>query len=421
MRIFRFGLLLVLIAFLAEVFRIRLLFVLDYALIAMLIFSFVWAKVSLRFLEVTRHGSSERSQVGETYEELITLRNTSILPKLWLEIRDNSELPNHHVNCVQSLKPLGQVQWRARTECVMRGRFHLGPMTIYAGDPFGLFRFKRRFDFTHTMTVYPATFEINRFESLSGSLPGGNTSNQPTNHTTANVSGLRDYRPGDSLNRIHWASSARQRKLIVKEFEFDPLMDVEIFLDMNLDNHWVLNHGGGSGAAALPASSGVRSLDSTEEYAVTAAAMLSKHFLNAGRTLGLISWGQHHEVVAPDRGERQLLKILEALAVIRAQGTADFAQLISSEVPRLNTSDTVIIITSATNERWVSVLPLLLRKRVKVSVALIEPSTFGASESSLLVVSALAAMNIQTHLLKRGDDLSQALDSEMARLAARLG
>jgi hypothetical protein len=95
--------------------------------------------------------------------------------------------------------------------------------------------------------------------------------------------------------------------------------------------------------------------------------------------------------------------------------------MLAAEVPTLNTNDTVIIITSATSENWVSVLPLLLRKHVNVAVALIESSTFGAPESSLLIVSALAAMNIQTHLLKRGDDLSQALNTEMARLVAQFG
>lgn len=420
LKLFRFFILLVVIAFLGEAFRMRLLFALDYALIALMIFAFVWAKLSLRYLEVTRKGSTERSQVGDTYEEVLNIRNTGILPKLWLEVRDQSELPRHNVNCVQSIKPLGYAQWRARTVCTMRGRFVLGPMTIYAGDPFGLFRFKRRFDFTHSVTVYPAAFEIKHFDSLSGTLPGGNSSSQPTTHTTPNINSLRDYQPGDSLNRIHWASSARLSKLVVKEFDFDPLMDVEIFLDMNAANHWVLNHQAGKGATALPASSGARSLDSTEEYAVTAAASLAKHFLDAGRTVGMLSWGQHHEIVAPDRGQRQLIKIMEALAVIRAQGNTDFGQLLSAEVPRLNSSDTVVIITAATSDTWVSVLPLLLRKRVKIAVALIEPSTFGASESSLLVVSALAAMNIQTNLIKRGDDMSLALDSEMAKLAANL-
>jgi uncharacterized protein (DUF58 family) len=420
MKIFRFILLFVLIAFLAEGFRVRLLFILDYALIAMLIFAFAWAKLSLRFLELTRHGSSERSQVGDTYEEVLTLRNVGILPKLWLEIRDESEMPSHRVNCVQSLRPLAQVQWRARTVCTMRGRFRIGPMTIYAGDPFGLFRFKRRFENTHMLTVYPAAFDLNHFESLGGALPGGKAVSEPTRRTTSIVSGLRGYRPGDSLNRIHWASSARQRKLIVKEFDFDPLMDIQIFLDMNIQNHWVLAKYHGDGGA-LPASSGVRSLDSTEEYAVTAAATLAKHFINTGRSVGMVTWGQYHEVVAPDRGERQLLKILEALAVVRALGNADFGQMLAAEVPTLNTNDTVIIITSATSENWVSVLPLLLRKHVNVAVALIESSTFGAPESSLLIVSALAAMNIQTHLLKRGDDLSQALNTEMARLVAQFG
>jgi uncharacterized protein (DUF58 family) len=233
---------------------------------------------------------------------------------------------------------------------------------------------------------------------------------------------LREYRPGDSLNRIHWASTARQRKLIVKEFDFDPTIDVQIFLDMNMNSHWVLNHLSRKGiSTALPASSGVRSNDSTEEYAVAAAATLARHFLHIGRSVGFTAWGQHHELLSPDRGERQLSKVLEALAVLRAQGTQDFGQLIASEITRLGSSDTVILITSSTEESWAAVLPLLLRKNVKVAVVMVEPSTFGGPAASpLFVLGSLTTMNIPVYLLKRGDDLTQALDSQLARLAAEM-
>lgn len=420
MKIFRFILIIVIIAVLAQLIHIRLLFVLDYALIGMLIFAFGWAQLSLRWLEVERRGNGERASVGEYYEEVITLRNRSFLPKLWLEVRDTSELPGHRLNCVQSLKPFGEVQWRAKTYCSLRGRFRLGPVTITAGDPFGLFRFKIDLPVKHFITVYPPTFVINRFEALSGVLPGGNTANRPTPHTTPNITGLREYRPGDSLNRIHWASTARQRKLIVKEFDFDPTIDVQIFLDMNLKNHWVLNHVSRKGATtALPASSGVRSNDSTEEYSVAAAATLARHFLSIGRSVGFMAWGQHHELLTPDRGERQLMKVLEALAILRAQGDQDFGQLIASEMSRLGSTDTVILVTSSTEEGWAAVLPLLLRKNVKVAVVLIEPSTFGGPAASpLFVLGSLTTMNVPVYLIKRGDDLTQALDSQLARLAA---
>src|SRR5438067_11867527 len=170
MKIFRFILVIVIIAVLAQLIHIRLLFVLDYALIGMLIFAFVWAKLSLRWVQVERRGNGDRASVGDYYEEIITLRNHSFLPKLWLEVRDNSELPGHRLNCVQSLKPFGEVQSRARIYCSLRGRFRLGAVAITAGDPFGLFGLITDLPGKHFITVYPATFEINRFEALSGVL-----------------------------------------------------------------------------------------------------------------------------------------------------------------------------------------------------------------------------------------------------------
>jgi len=422
MKIFRFIVAIVLIALIAQASRLRLLFVLDYVLVGVLVFSFVWARLSLYWLEVQRRGSSERSQVGQFFEETITIRNRSILPRLWLEISDTSELPGHRLTCVQSLRPLGQVEWQARTYCNLRGRYRLGPVTITAGDPFGLFRFKRKLELQHYLTVYPAAFALESFEGLNGSLPGGNNVSRPTHHITPSINGLRDYRPGDSLNRIHWASSARQNRLVVKEFDFDPAIDVQIFLDMNAASHWVVEHKPGKAATkATPANQTLaRSLDSTEEYAVAVSATLAKHFLESGRSVGLVAWGHYHEQIAADRGERQLIKLFESLAVLRAQGDTEFGQLIAAELPRLRSSDTIILITAAMDENWVSILPFLLRKGVKVAVVLIEPGTFGADQNSLLPVGALASMNVPTYLIKRGDDIGQALDSELAKLAARI-
>ena len=422
MKAFRFILTIFFIALAAQAIGFRLLFILDYILIGLLIFSLIWAKVSLIWLNVTRQGLSDRAQVGNQYEEIITLHNTSFLPKLWLEIFDNSELPGHRVNCVQKIGPFGQVSWKISSLCVLRGCFQTGPITISAGDPFGIFRFKRNFNDARSLTVYPSTFDITQFETLSGLLTGGSAVNQASYHTTPNFNGLREYRPGDSLNRIHWASSARFNKLVVKEFEFDPIINLQIILDLQESRHWVIEHNANSGQAqVLPASSGVRSIDSTEEYAVTAAATLSRYYLEAGRNLGLIAWGQHHEVIPPDRGERQLEKIKEALAVIRAKGTTDLGELIAAEINKLRNSNSLILITSSVDENWILAIPLLLRKNVKIAVVLVEPATFGAPvENSLYLVGALAAMDIPVYLLKRGDEMSQALNSELARITSKI-
>jgi uncharacterized protein (DUF58 family) len=407
------------LAILAQLAQLQILFILDYVLIGLLILSWWWSYFSIRFLEFNRIATQERAQVGESFSENFTIRNKGILPKLWLEIQDTSDLPghSHKVKSVHSIAPRGQAEWQAQTYCSLRGHFRLGGITVTAGDPFGLFRHSREFKEIRFLTVYPATFEINNFDVTAGVLPGGTASNRPAPHITTDINGLRDYMPGDSLNRIHWAYSARYNKLIAKEFELDPLADVEIFLDMNMRTHWLAsrdNKGGISGA--MPAGTTIRSYDSTEEYAVTCAATLARHFLTARRGVGLTTSGQYRVVVPPERGDRQLTKLLENLAIIRAYGRQTFAELINTEMHRLSSRDTLLLITADMSEDWVAMLPILLQRKIKIAVILIEPQTFGGGNSSLMVVSHLAAMHLPLFLVKRGDDLSHALDSHLARM-----
>jgi uncharacterized protein (DUF58 family) len=47
------------------------------------------------------------------------------------------------------------------------------------------------------------------------------------------IFGVREYRPGDPLRRIHWRSTARRGELIVREFEPPGVQNLGIFLDPN--------------------------------------------------------------------------------------------------------------------------------------------------------------------------------------------
>ena len=88
-----------------------------------------------------------------------------------------------------------------------------------------------------SLVVTPATVDLPGFSPPTGYLPGGESVHRRTPYITSSVSGIRDYVPGDSINRIHWASTARTGRLISKEFELDPLADVWMFLDMYEDAH----------------------------------------------------------------------------------------------------------------------------------------------------------------------------------------
>src|SRR5690606_32678380 len=134
---------------------------------------------------------------------------------------------------------------------------------------------------TRTLLVYPETVPLPELDVRVGVLPGGGTMRHRVQYITPNVAGVRDYVWGDSFNRIHWRSTARTGKLMVKEFELDPFSEMHILLDMEGRHH----RGRGD--------------ESTEEYAVKIAASLAQRFLDQNRSVGLTVHGPHRQMVVP--------------------------------------------------------------------------------------------------------------------------
>jgi uncharacterized protein (DUF58 family) len=315
---------------------------------------------------------------------------------VWLELHDSSDFPGHHLDGVLSLGPVGHKVWELRSVCTRRGRFSLGPVWVTSGDPFGIFRVSRKLTDGTTVVVYPRAVPLPRFGRVPGELPGGSLQGVRVQFSTPNVSSVREYRPGDAVNRIHWPTTARTTRLMVREFELDPTADVWIVLDLNADVH------AGSGLA------------STEEYAVTAAASLARHLLDQGRAVGLVS---QTTTLPADRGPRQAERILEVLALVRASTHLTLAAMLLAETSRFARSSTLIVVTPSTAEAWARFCQALGSRGVHTSAVLVEAATFGQAPSPLLLVSSLVAAHIPTYLVKRGDPLERALSAP--RIALR--
>lgn len=370
----------------------------------------VWAWLSVRWLTLSRRTRARRSQVGRTFRERFAVKNLSILPKLWLEIRDHSDLPGHlasHV--VPGLTPRGNYQWEVETQCVVRGEFRLGPMTIISGDPFGFFLSPRRINATERLIVYPATVNINRFELPIGLLSGGEAQRHMTQHVTTNAAGVRDYVPGDSINRMHWKSTARRGRLIVKEFELDPMVDIWIFADFSSESLYEdssVQRIGISGSI-IPGSQAIP--PSTEEYGVIIAASLAQHFIEIERALGFAAYSPRREIYQPERGHRQLTRIMESLAIARSTSDYSLKAMLSYETSTFTRGTTLVMITSSLDPAWISEVQTLARRGIRPMVVFIDPESFGYPGSSEEIQGMLQLAKIPTIIVRKGDDLSAAL------------
>jgi uncharacterized protein (DUF58 family) len=383
-----------------------------YAFGGLLLLSFLWAWNGANWLRLTRQTRARRAQVGRYMEERFTIRNTSVLPKLWLEIYDHSGLPGHRAShVVSNLGSRSSITWSVRTLCVRRGEFLLGPLRVVSGDPFGIFEIERKISATSRLVVYPATVPISDFALPAGLLPGGDALRRRTHYITTNASGVRDYAPGDSFSRIHWRSTARRDRLVVKEFELDPLADIWIVLDAERAVQV-----GEYNPTDIDADKMPWEIDreftippTTEEYAVTITASLAHFFLGHERAVGFATSGQHYESIQVDRGPRQLTKILETLAVIQARGTVPLEQLLTLECDQLARGTTVIVVTPSTRESWVAAAHRLLRRGIRVIAVLVDPEGFGGRPGMGRLASQLGIANIPTYIVRKGDDLQLAL------------
>lgn len=364
-----------------------LMFYAAWAIAFLLLVAYGLSIIGLRALFFERKTRALRAEVGSYFDERVIVENRSWIPKLWLEIEDQGQHPEHTASFVVSMGPYGRFVRPVHTLCQQRGVFQLGPVFAQSGDPFGLFRQRRQIDGASTLVVYPVAQPLTSFGRVDGELTGGALQGERVPHTTTNVSGVREYRPGDTFNRIHWRTTARQRQLMVKEFELDPFADIWLVLDLD---------------ERTMAGSGV---ESVEEYAVTICASLGKYFLDENRAVGFITQGL---MLSPDRGTRQLLKILEVLAFVRPRNRP-LAELLVGEQQRFGRTDTVVIVTASREDAWVTIARGLVIRGVHCQAVVLEASTFARMPASLEIVGALAAARIPTYLVKRGESLQQAL------------
>lgn len=382
------------------------------------VLSAVWAVLALRGLRLIRRTTVRRTQVGQPFEEQFTLYNDSCLPKLWVVVQDESELPGHYASrVIHNLGPHQQQTWIVRTVCERRGCFRLGPLTISAGDPLGLFELRRHFAQTSQIIVCPATFPLRRFPLPYADLSGGGIARRRTHYITPHAAGVREYVPGDSFNRIHWPSTARLGRLIAKEFEFDPQHELWIFLDMQKEVHVRETSDEWECMLKPPRQLWKWLKDmpvepSTEEYTVTAAACVAEYFLKRKWAVGLVAHGQHREAVPADRGERQLSRLLETLAALRAEGDQPFHEVLAFETRWLTSGAFIVAISPSPCPDWIEMATLLDCNGLRVMGIVVDRTTFGGISGGFPPTRPRIT-RVPTVTLRKGDSIAHALSAPL--------
>lgn len=119
-----------------------------------------------------------------------------------------------------------------------RGRFIFQPLIVESSAPFGLIRWRRKYTLPTTLTVYPIPLNLIRLsrEQVQGGMSISQAFLKTSGHSD-DFWGLREYSHGESLRFIHWRTSAKEQKLMVKEFSRTAHTYLTIFLDIEPKMH----------------------------------------------------------------------------------------------------------------------------------------------------------------------------------------
>ncbi len=363
----------------------------SYFLVLGLVVSYAWIRLSLRRLDMWVEGQSSVAQGGDMLEGSIHVCNNSPLPTGWLEIVQMSDMDGPACGGATQLSPRWYEVWEVQRYCCARGVYTMGPLVARSSDPLALFRLQITRGDRATVVVYPPTVPLPYFRLPASDLSceGGMWRRMQTR--SAHVDTVREYAAGDSMNRIHWPSTARCDRLMSKEFESGSSSDVWIVLDLEREIH---------------RSKGI---ERTDEYAVAGAASLAYLALAEERSVGLIAYGDREFYLPLGSGPRQMSRVMETLAWSRTEGHTPLAEVLSQNASRFSRFASLLIVTCSPATEWVPVLESLTGRALRVVVVMVDPGSFGGAESCGDALTMLLSAGISVYVVRSGDALSVAL------------
>ena len=194
-----------------------------------------------------------------------------------------------------------------------RGNQHFRGATVARADPLGLVRGLSLYDEAANLLVLPRRYAMPPL-TLPGSRrhqPGGVALAASVGDSEEFV-GLRDYRPGDPLQRIHWKSYARTGEPVVREYQDEYFERHALILD---------TFGKPSQAVAF-------------EEAVSVAASLAYTVNTQECLLDLMFVGAESYCYTAGRGQLSTGSLMEVLAGVQLCASQPFQSLQNAVIAR---------------------------------------------------------------------------------------
>lgn len=194
--------------------------------------------------------------------------------------------------------PYTREQFEKYIQCDYRGSYYVGVERIEIQGFFGFFFFDYKGIETLKILVYPNIHELKAVKFHHAQSETSESIVSFDKFDKSVFSELRNYQPGDPLNKIHWKLSARSEALITKEYEGNVNNRTQLFINTEI-SHFSYEQN-----------------VVIEDYLVEGVVALSK-FLLKNNTPTELFWREHKDFHVRGDHEKDFQDFYQALATIK--------------------------------------------------------------------------------------------------------
>jgi uncharacterized protein (DUF58 family) len=324
---------------------------------------------------------------------------------VWIEVELESIVPPPALILVERIGKLGERRtplhvdgerlWAGYTlRALPRGRYTFDAAEVVIEDPFGLQRVTVPVGEAGALVVYPRLVDLDRLFSETGARSHEGRRLLLRRPSGFDFHGVREYEEGESLRRVHWRSTARRGRLMVKELEDAPRNETAVALDAEI----------GAVAGVPP--------DSSFDVQVRAAGSVLQAHSRRGRRAVLVVGSVLRESHRVASSEGEWRRALDLLAGLEPSAAGSVTPLLAEDASPAGRSLALTVVTARLESRLVERLVHLALTRRRVSVVYVDPASFGGRPRSEPALLRLQTAGIPVAIVRRGDDLAAKLTGE---------
>jgi uncharacterized protein (DUF58 family) len=161
-----------------------------------------------------------RPRVGDAVPVGLRLRNPGTRRLPVMRVEDSFPALEDVALACESLPPGGTASREIERTAARRGVFDRGEVVLTTGGAFGLFRRKHTASLSSKLIVHPRWDALKAFPLPDTPAATADEALAVARAGHGDVfAGVREYRPGDPQRWVHWRTTARTGRLVVREHE----------------------------------------------------------------------------------------------------------------------------------------------------------------------------------------------------------